>query len=408
LGVELGRTRPDLHATKKGSLRWLLGLGAVLCLINAVLILGGFYNLFAKADWEGDLHGRWAEEILVWNGINPFSAWETTTTSGVQPVAHNLHGENEMLSQQVGGYPPWSFVSALILVPPLRFAETRIYFGILNLIALGFCAFAVSRLAQKENAPPLLVAIAVICIVSHAITLRLGQYGILINAFLLAQLLVPQGKYQPLKGLLLALAAIKPQTAGLFFLIPLFRGEFMTIATAAGVLLGETLLFSLWTHSNPFIVLKQISFQSAQYVNEENGLIGLLMKAGVSSSVSILVCFILGLIAACLLIWQSRHCSPLLLFAIAASIGRLWMYHRRYDDCMLVFLFVPLLTAAWKSPTSLLVVSATLLGLSLWLPLREPDQVAFVVSAKIASCVVALFAMVKASPEKPVLTPQPA
>src|SRR5205085_87263 len=169
----------------------------------------------------------------------------------------------------------------------------------------------------------------------------------------------------------------------------------LTIATAAAVLLGETLLFSLWTHSNPFFVLKQISSQSAQYVSEENGLIGLLMKAGVPSNVSILICFVSGLIAGCFLIWQSRHCSPLVLFAIAATIGRLWMYHRRYDDCMLVFLFVPLLTAAWKSPTSLPLLCVALLGLSLWFPLREPDQIAFVVSAKIASWVAALFAMLK-------------
>ena len=183
---------------------WWIGVAGVLWTINAILILGGFYNILLKPGWHADLHGRWVEELLVFNRQNPYTLWEKAGET--ETVARNLHGEQERFGPQVGGYPPWSLISAFALVPPLRFSETRIYFGALNILALGFCAFAIKRLANNDNAAGTIIAIACICLSSNAVVLRVGQYGIILNALLLAFLLLPPGKHQLLKGLILALA----------------------------------------------------------------------------------------------------------------------------------------------------------------------------------------------------------
>src|SRR5205814_852420 len=133
-----------------------------------------------KPGWHADLHGRWVEELLVFNRQNPYSLWEKAGET--ETVAQNLHGEEEKFGRQVGGYPPWSLISAFALVPPLRFSETRIYFGAINILALAFCAFAIKRLANKENTAGPIIAIACICLSSNAVVLRVGQYGIILNA----------------------------------------------------------------------------------------------------------------------------------------------------------------------------------------------------------------------------------
>jgi hypothetical protein len=64
-----------------------------------------------------------------------------------------------------------------------------------------------------------------------------------------------------------------------------------------------------------------------------------------------------------------QHTSLLTLFACAAVIGRVFTYHRPYDDLMLVFLLLALLTLAFSYPSRLNIIIVSLVGLTLWLPL---------------------------------------
>jgi hypothetical protein len=63
-----------------------------------------------------------------------------------------------------------------------------------------------------------------------------------------------------------------------------------------------------------------------------------------------------------------RGFSLLTLFAIASAIGRIFTYHRVYDDVMLVFLLLALLQLAFSQPHWLNIALTIVVGLTLWLP----------------------------------------
>ena len=77
---------------------------------------------------------------------------------------------------------------------------------------------------------------------------------------------------------------------------------------------------------------------------------------------------ITGLLLAGVLMWLWRNSSTLTLFAIAATTGRLWAYHRPYDDVMLIFLIVALGKLVMTHRSIGTVFAFCLVGLSLWAP----------------------------------------
>jgi hypothetical protein len=77
------------------------------------------------------------------------------------------------------------------------------------------------------------------------------------------------------------------------------------------------------------------------------------------------------------LTWLWRDSSTLTLFAIAATTGRLWGYHRPYDDVMLVFLLVPLGKLALTDRSISTVLAFCLVGLSLWMPNKHIPRPVF-------------------------------
>jgi len=65
----------------------------------------------------------------------------------------------------------------------------------------------------------------------------------------------------------------------------------------------------------------------------------------------------------------SRH-SLTLAFAVAAVWGRLWTYHKSYDDVMLVFLLVPLGVLAFRSQSRAALAAFAFMGALAWIPGR--------------------------------------
>jgi hypothetical protein len=106
---------------------------------------------------------------------------------------------------------------------------------------------------------------------------------------------------------------------------------------------------------------------------------------------------VLGMGTCFWLLWKYRSRSPLILFAIPAVIGRLWMYHRRYDDAMLVFLLVPLGLLALSRRTPATLVSFLIVGLSLSAPPRDSDQTTAVILAKVLVWIVGLWHLLQCS-----------
>jgi hypothetical protein len=379
---------PPIKSTvPSGRVSWLFVACIILLLAGLAGVGSGFHRMVFAQGFGSDLHKRWREQSCIRMGINPFALYKTpgeaiipspevTTESAPVVPPRAMHP---------GGYPPWSYLTGFLLVPPIAFQSVRIYFALLNLAALAVTLCWVWRtsahLAQTERC---LLTAATLAVFAHASTLRGGQYGILVNGLLL-MLLIRRGRPPELaEGLALGLAAVKPQTAVLFFLIPLVRRRWVAFATASGFILGATTIICVWVRTGPITFVRQMFQQSAQWDDGDRGLIGLLLHFGVPRTAVTLGGLGLGLVAAAVLLWRFRHHSVLTLAAIAAVVGRLWMYHRPYDNVMLIFLLVPLGLLAFARASRLAQLAFTLVGLSLWAPLRAAEQIPVVVFCNVA------------------------
>jgi hypothetical protein len=86
--------------------------------------------------------------------------------------------------------------------------------------------------------------------------------------------------------------------------------------------------------------------------------------------------------------------------AILCVMARLWMYHRRYDDMMLVFLLLALAIAALEHEKKTSFIPFCLVGATLWLPLRESHHTPPVVLTKVAIWLGALGWLVTRAPAR--------
>ena len=184
-------------------------------------------------------------------------------------------------------------------------------------------------------------------------------------------------------GLFLAFAALKPQSSGPFALLLLARGRWIGALSAAVVLAACTLGASLWLGSSPIRLLSQVVGQAAHWEGGDTGILRLLLLAGFPRAAAISGLAVASFVGGTLLYAIHRERSLLVQAAIACVVARMWAYHRRYDDVLLVFLLVPLALAAFERSTRGAWIAFLSVGGTLWLPLREVDHGALVILAKV-------------------------
>jgi hypothetical protein len=134
------------------------------------------------------------------------------------------------------------------------------------------------------------------------------------------------------------------------------------------------------TRTNPIEMLAQMYALAQQWADNPNPWIQEQISLGCNSFSSLLIdlhldkkfatplAAITGLLLAGVLFSLWRNSSTLVLFAIAATVGRLWSYHRAYDDVMLIFLLVALGKLVLRHRSTGTVLAFCLVGLSLWAP----------------------------------------
>ena len=86
-----------------------------------------------------------------------------------------------------------------------------------------------------------------------------------------------------------------------------------------------------------------------------------------------------------LLVWRQSTNDLLATFAIASVAGRLWTYHKNYDNVMLVFLLVALARTAWQRDRSTVARwMFWVVGISLWTPSSLAVHLPFQIFAMVA------------------------
>lgn len=352
--------------------------------LAAAYISLGFYTLLfdTSISFPVDLRLRWIEQGMVYQRLNPQD----------HTYPEHLLPENVNAQKNVrGSYPPWSYATSVALVPPLEWRAARVYFAVLNLIALSWVVNWTYHHSEKKLPGHGVTVVALtLAIFAFGNCLSYGQYSIVVLALVLACLhFLERGAFAA-AGFALGVAAVKPQLVGLYFLIPLifpfpFKRKVAFFAGATFYLAASSFALAAWVGSTPWDMLSGTANESIKFYRLS--ISPLVVWAadifGFALGSKLLAVSMAGLCAAMLI--AIRRCDNLLApFGICAMMAMFWSYSRHYD---LVLMMLPLLELLrlWRLDGARIAgVTAALLAGLLWLPIRIaawkslPVQLAYV------------------------------
>lgn len=353
-----------------------------LIFLSLAYLIRGFYYLNIADNGAGDLLARWQEQQYIYRGIYPYDV--RVGSPDVIPEIGAIHS---------GGYPPWAFFTGFIFLPPISWKLTRFYHALLNffsLIILALFSYQIGIPYGRSKA--LFSIVASLAISSHASTLGLGQYGIIINALLIGMFWLLK-KYQDIwAGLAFAMAMVKPNISALYlFVLIIHKRNKAILAFSLYIILAS---INIWiiTKLDPIYMLNSVIAQSKYFAHEGYSGINLFTSLGLEPKVATILLALVGTGAITISIiffnfW--RNYSLLNLFATASVIGRIWTYHRIYDNVMLIFLLLAMLKMTFSNFQKLNILMLLLVSISLWLPVKSTD-LAFIKVAQFIIWIIAL------------------
>ncbi|HWP05930.1 MAG TPA: glycosyltransferase family 87 protein [Polyangiaceae bacterium] len=372
--------------------RWLPALTAGLGLLGAAYLVEGFVHL-VHGPMPQDLARRWVQNMYLLRHIAA-----ADVAAGVIPPAADLGPSDP------GGYPPWSVAVGFLMAPPVAPHWVQAYFSVQNLLALlAIGRFAYVAGARFGRTGARFLCASALAISTHAVVLRNGQYGLIVNGGLVALVAAEYAQRSRTSGLALAIAALKPQSAAPFALLLFRRASWRGLVVAALTLGLGTACVALWLERNPIALLVLAFRESAGWVPCDSGLLRLLLELGAPQRWAVPLLAVTAVAIGSAVLWRHRAQSILIKGAILAVVARLWTYHRRYDDVLLVFFLVPLGVHALKRRTASAWLGFFAVGLTLWLPLRQEDTGSGLIALKIAVWLAALWQLL-AQRDEPALT----
>jgi Glycosyltransferase family 87 len=353
---------------RRQAMLWLLtaALGLLALGYNGA---GCYYLLFGtstETSYPIDLRLRWIEEHLFVRGLDP------QVLGHPDPQLPPSHAPMKGLG---GSYPPWAYTTGVLLVPPLDWPATRIYYLILNLASLALIGAWALRLGAgaAASARALCVA-AILAMFPLAICISYGQYGVPITACLVAVLISLEAGWDTCAGLLLGVALVKPQLSGLFALALLLRRRYRAVAWAALYLAAASCCAWAVTGSDPLAMLRRTSREAAQFSFLSHNPLVPPLAARYGFEATTLLLGAAGVLACTVLVASLRADDRRGLaraFAICSILTMYWSYRRHYDCVLMAFPMACLASAGVGARNNAMLAIFLLFGASLWLPIRH-------------------------------------
>lgn len=348
-----------LKELKLNSAKTLYIITFILLILSLAYLSKGFYNLVFDEKNAKDLFQRWQEQQYIYQGDYPYD------------VGKLIKVDPKIGAIRSGGYPPWAFFTGFLFVPPISWNLTRVYFGLLNFVSLVVLALFAFHLGKPYGRSKAWFSMAAsLAISSHTTSLNNGQYGIIINAFLILMYWSLYKNWNLLAGLAFGVAMIKPNISALYIFVLLIRRRIKALISFSIYLTIATLAICYLTKLSPLYLMEGMFRYSSYFAGRGFSLINILMKFGLDARAATFIAPLLGLMVITIISYLCRNYSLLTLFAIASCVGRVWTYHRVYDNMMLIFLVFALLNLTFQNPKKLNIVVLSLLLITLWLPSR--------------------------------------
>jgi hypothetical protein len=345
-----------LNALKSKFSLILFILTLALFLLSLAYLVRGFYLLAISPLPPKDLFSRWQEQQYIYSRIYPYGM----SVSEINPQLGKITS---------GGYPPWAFFTGFFIFPNISWTLTRFYQMFLNLLSLGVLVRFAYQIGLSFGVRSAYFFVAAcLAISSHCTTLGVGQYGIIINALLIGVYWLIKANRNNWAGLLMGIALAKPTISAPYFLGLIIHRKFKSFFVAIFYISFATFYISWLTKLDLNDVIFRFLDQIKYVADDGFSWINILINLGLNVELSILLLGAISISLIILIFYWLRDFSLLIIFGIASAIGRIFTYHRVYDDIMLVFLLLALLQLAFSQPHWLNILILTVVGLTLWLP----------------------------------------
>ncbi|MGK7892403.1 MAG: glycosyltransferase family 87 protein [Microcystaceae cyanobacterium] len=337
----------------------LFSLTIVFAGLSLAYLSKGFYTLAFDNSPSGarDLLERWKEQQYIYQGIYPYRMDASDIDTNLGRI-------------RSGGYPPWAFFTGFFIFPPLSWPLLRFYHVFLNLISLGILSIFSYQLGIKfGQTPAYFFVVSTLALGSHCTTLNNGQYGIIINALLIGLYWLIENKKNYLSGVLMGMAMAKPSISAPYILSLIVRRNIRSLATMITYIILGTFTIAWVTSREVTWVLERFIRQIKYVADDGSSGINILIRLGINPNITLILLSVIALAISFFIIQKLQHLSLLTLFAAASVIGRVFTYHRSYDDVMLVFLWLALLYLIFSRLYHWDIIITGLVGLTLWIPL---------------------------------------
>jgi len=188
---------------------------------------------------------------------------------------------------------------------------------LLGLVLIAGWVYRTGRRAGRSEG--VVVALISLACSNYFTVLLIGQLAIVILAFLVAALLLDRVGNDGFSGVMLGMAMIKPTIALPFFLIPLVRGRWASLAVGAAAGLDTAAVWAR-TGLSPVEMLQQMTAVAKQVEipKGEPGPVTWLIGLGLSASAAVKAAMAAFLTSSAAAMWALRRRPVEVLYAVAA------------------------------------------------------------------------------------------
>ncbi len=327
----------------------LLWIFTMMCLVIACLRLAllVFLPLPEGRAMSWDLRARHEELRLLEQGHYPRS--DILFAEGVTPSANTV-------------YPPNAFPWLWLLSPFGDFRWSQLWHGAWSLASLALVLrFAWGIGAATSRVAGLACVSGVLAVAANFFTFKAGQYGLVELALMLGATLTLYRGRSRLSGLLFGISLFKPTNAVMMAAMFLCERRYAGLAIAAIVVMASAAAVSMWSGHSPIELLtRTYPPGGARFTGQGYSLVTLISALGIAPRTASIACAAVGFAG---LFYALRFVDgardPLLVLALVGFVMRISMYHRGYDDLLLVFLLLACLRL-WIATPSLRTTAVTL------------------------------------------------
>jgi len=275
-------------------------------------------------------------------------------------------------------YPPYAFPMLALFFEPGGRLQGRVVVELLSGIALlGMAAFG----RRAVPAAAALAAVAGPAIAGNGSAMALGQFSIICVGLLVALVLLLERGRSVAAGCCWALAMLKPQIALSFAALFLVHRQWRGLVVGVLILIAASAAACWWTEVSPLAVLRH-SFLRSSFAFTAGGNVSgpaqLAAWLGIDASLVqwASLAGLVGLTAGIGIALRRLPAAPDLLdlAGICGVLGALLVYHRHYDNVMLLFTLLAALRAATSRPSPTWTAAVIAMGLSVWIPQRLFEQ----------------------------------